>query len=123
MRANLDAERHVLLEAVGASYGSGNSISAASGVPTLLGWPGHQVQWRATPPAVERQGTVDEIYRDGATPRIQGLALRHGVTHIYLGNEERRQYGSDVAARFEGWSVVFEAYGARIVAVPPEGAP
>lgn len=123
VRANLDAERHVLLEAVGASYGPGNVISAASGVPTLLGWPGHQVQWRAAPPAVERQGTVDDIYREGATPRIHAVAVRDGVTHIYLGNEERRQYGADVAARFEGWPVVFEAYGARIVAVPPEGAP
>ena len=123
VQANLDAERHVLLEAVGASYGSGNVISAASGVPTLLGWPGHQVQWRAAPPAVARQGTVDYIYREGATPRIHAVALRDGVTHIYLGNEERRQYGADVGARFEGWPVVFEAYGARIVAVPPEGAP
>ncbi|MXZ46740.1 MAG: hypothetical protein F4Z08_07100 [Chloroflexi bacterium] len=123
VRANLDAERHVLLEAVGASYGSGNVISAASGVPTLLGWPGHQVQWRATPPVAGRQATVDDIYREGATPRIHRVALRDGVTHVYLGNEERRQYGADVATRFEGWPVVFELFGTRIVAVPPGGAP
>ena len=123
VRTHLDAERHTLLEAVGASYSRGNTISAASGVPTLLGWPGHQLQWRADPPIAERQAAVDEIYGEGATPRMLGLLTRWGVTHIYLGREERQRYGEDVAARFEGWSAAFDAFGTRIVVVPPGGAP
>ena len=123
MRTNLDAERHTLLEAVGSSYSTGNAASAASGVPTLLGWPGHQVQWRARAPVAARQSTVDEVYREGATPRVHRFLVHLGVTHIYLGSEERRQYGVDVAVRFEGWPVAFDASGARIVTVPSGGSP
>ncbi len=123
VRANLDVEEHRLVEAVGASYGAGNAVSAASGVPTLLGWPGHQVQWRARAPVSARRSTVDEAYREGATPRIHGFLTHLGVTHVYIGGEERRQYGADVADRFEGWPVAFEAPGVRIVAVPTGASP
>ena len=118
IRAELDAEEHTLLEAVGSDYGPGNALSAASGVPTLLGWPGHELQWRGGALLPGRQLAVDEIYRGGATAAVRALAGRHGVTHVYLGREERRQYGADVAARFAAWPTVFEAFGSRIVAVP-----
>ena len=123
VRTNLDAGEHTLLEAVGRSYGAGNTVSAASGVPTLLGWPGHQVQWRARAPVAARQSTVDQAYREGATPRIQGFLAHLGVTHVYVGGEERRQYGADVDDRFEDWPVAFEASGVRIVTVPTGGSP
>jgi len=123
VRMNLDPEEHTLLEAAGASYGAGNTLSAASGVPTLLGWPGHQVQWRARAPVAARQSTVDEAYREGATPRIQSFLAHLGVTHVYVGGEERRQYGAGVADRFEGWPVAFEASGVRILTVPTGGSP
>ena len=61
---------------------------------------------------------VNTIYRDGAGPETLQLAREYRVTHIYLGREERSQFGADVAARFEDWPTVFEAPGARIVAVP-----
>ena len=60
---------------------------------------------------------VDTIYRKGAGSESLLLARKHGVTHVYLGREERRQFGADVAARFEAWPTVFEVPGARIVVV------
>ena len=122
VRSELDGDRHTLLEAVSRSYGPGNVLSAASGVPTLLGWPGHELQWHSDAPLAARQQTVDSIYEGGATAAVLALASEHGVTHVYLGAEERRQYGNGVAARFGGWPTVFEAFGARIVAVPGDGA-
>jgi YYY domain-containing protein len=112
------AGRGTLLEAVGRDYGPGNAVSAATGVPTLLGWPGHQVQWRGESSVTGRQETVDRIYFEGATPGVQELAVSLGVTHVYLGGEERAQYGDDVAERFAAWPVVFEVPGVRIVQVP-----
>ena len=121
VRSELDGDRHTLLEAVSRSYGPGNVLSAASGVPTLLGWPGHELQWHSDAPLAARQQLVDEIYGGGAGPEALALARERGVTHVYLGREERRQYGPEVAERFAGWVTVFEAAGARIVAVPVEG--
>ena len=119
VRSELDPDRHVLLEAASRSYGPGNMISAASATPTLVGWPGHQLQWHSNVSLTERLHVVNTIYREGAGPDMLGLARRHRVTHIYLGREERSQFGADVAARFADWPTVFEAPGARIVAVPP----
>ena len=118
VRSELDPRRHALLEAASRSYGPGNMISAASATPTLIGWPGHQLQWHSNAPLTERLDVVNTIYRIGAGPQSLRLARTHGLTHVYLGREERRQYGADVAARFAEWPTVFEAPGARIVAVP-----
>ncbi|MYB43185.1 MAG: hypothetical protein F4X76_13610 [Chloroflexi bacterium] len=117
VRSELEPGRHVLLEAASRSYGPGNMISAASATPTLVGWPGHQLQWHSNVPLTERLNVVDTIYRNGAGSESLLLARKHGVTHVYLGREERRQFGADVAARFEAWPTVFEVPGARIVAV------
>lgn len=120
--ANLGRD-DILLEAVSADYGTGNMLSAASGVPTLLGWPGvtHETQWRGTIPEIPaRQAAVNQIYSEGATDAVRQLAQSYGVTHVYLGQEEQVQFGSDVVQRFGGWDTVFEAEGARIVAVPEQ---
>lgn len=119
-REQLDPREALLLEAVGASYSSGNRLSAASGVPTLLGWPGHVLQWRRDPPVGELLALVERAYAAGATEETRRLLIERGVTHVYLGAEERRQHGETVAERFVGWPVVFEAPGVRVVRVPPE---
>ncbi|MGE0135981.1 MAG: DUF2298 domain-containing protein [Dehalococcoidia bacterium] len=123
VHANLDND-DLLLEAVGGDYQGGNMVSAATGVPTLLGWPGHEIQWRGKIPAItERQDAVARVYQEGASEDVRALARRYGVTHVFIGNEERAQFGADVAERFAAWPVAFEAPGVRIVAVPAEAAP
>jgi len=120
VRDELDPQEALLLEAVGASYSAGNRISAASGVPTLLGWPGHVLQWRRDLPVGELIALVERAYAAGATEETRRLLLERGVTHVYLGAEERRQHGDAVADRFAGWPVVFESPGVRVVRVPSE---
>ena len=108
-----------LLEAVGRPYTAANALSAASGVPTLLGWPAHERQWRGAEEAIaERRAVVERIYSEGATEEVRALAGDYGVTHVYLGREERRQFGPGVADRFAAWPVRFEAAGVRIVELP-----
>ena len=119
--ADLDPARHVLLQAVGEAYGPGGYLAAASGVPTVLGWPNHEWNWRGFEAIEGRAEAVARLYTLGATPEAARLAAAHGVTHVYLGREERARHGAGVTARFGGWPVAFEAHGARIVAVPPAG--
>lgn len=85
----------ILLEAPGGSYSSYNWISAHTGIPTLLGWGGHELQWRgsyAIPAA--REEAIETIYRG----RDEGETLRalqeHGVDYVILGPLERA-YGAD----------------------------
>jgi uncharacterized membrane protein len=114
----------VLLEAVGQPYRGGNPISMASGVPTVLGWNGHEVTWRGDGAAVgAREGDVATLYAEGASAKGLELARRYGVTHVYLGAREREKYGATVADRFDGWPVAFETPTSRVVAVPASGTP
>lgn len=118
-RAALDPRRHTLLQAPSASYSTGGALAAASAVPTLLAWPNHERQWRGSRAAIaERTAVVDRIYAEGASPATAELARGWGVTHVYLGREERARYGVDVDARFAAWETVFAGGGARVVAVP-----
>ncbi|MEX2446559.1 MAG: DUF2298 domain-containing protein [Dehalococcoidia bacterium] len=117
-RVHLDPGDHVVVQAVGESYTAGNMLSAATGVPTLLGWPNHQRQWRSAIPEADRRAEVEMLYLDGATAENATLARRLGVTHVYVGREERIRYGDDVGSRFDGWPVLVEANGALLVQVP-----
>lgn len=118
-----------VLEAVGQAYRGGNPFSAATGVPTVLGWPGagHELLWRGDQAAIdERERAVDAIYEAGANEASAMRAREYGMGYVYLGRIEREQYGPAVAARFLAWRTVFEAgegdepSAVRIVAVPPE---
>lgn len=119
---------NTVLEAVGPPYTRANFLSAASGIPTLLGWPAHQCQFRGDPnecralgetqEIAERRSAVELIYREGANEQIRSFALSWGITHVYLGLEERRQFGSNIAERFTSWPTKFEKAGSIIVEIP-----
>ena len=118
-RQKLDPQRHVLLQAVGEAYSSGGYLSAASGIPTVINWPGHQQQWRGVHVAVEeRRQAVYRFYTLGAMDETEVIALKYGVTHVYVGSDERIQFGRDVADRFADWPIVWEGDGSLIFAVP-----
>ena len=74
----------VLLEAVGSDYSDYGRMSASTGIPTALGWPGHQIQWRDNVTMIqERQGDVARIY--SGDPRAKELVGRYMVRYIIVG--------------------------------------
>ncbi len=53
-----------ILEASGGSYSYAGRISAQTGLPTLLGWDGHELQWRGnTIEQDKRRPDIERIYR------------------------------------------------------------
>jgi YYY domain-containing protein len=53
----------VIVEAVGGSYSGFARISTLTGLPTVLGWPGHEVQWRGgTEEIGSRESDIDRLY-------------------------------------------------------------
>lgn len=96
----------VILEAPGGSYSSFNLISMATGLPTLLGWDGHELQWRGKrygELAAGRPEAIDQIYRTARGPALIGLMEAWDITYIYVGPRERDRYKLTDAslARFE----------------------
>ncbi|MDA0270908.1 MAG: DUF2298 domain-containing protein [Chloroflexi bacterium] len=122
-RVELDPREAVLVQAVGDSYSRGNMLAAATGVPTLLGWPGHQRQWRHAPDEAARRQAVEMLYLEGATDAGLATAQEWGITHVYVGFEEISSYGTGVIGRFAAWPLVLHEGMSRIFEVPQEMVP
>jgi YYY domain-containing protein len=123
----------VVLEAAGCSYQPIGDlpfgrVSAYTGRPTVIGWAGHERQWRAGQPALlaeieVRQDEVAEIYADPDGP----VADRHGVAWLVVGRYEGGEdwrWLCDVAGPYPGvdrrefpgpgWTLAFDGQTTRI---------
>jgi uncharacterized membrane protein len=93
----------ILVEAVGGAYTQYARISANTGFPTLLGWQGHENQWRgySHPEPGRRNPLVKEIYETNNWERTKSLLNEFEVDYIYVGNLERSTYPTGNFAKFE----------------------
>ncbi|MHB1355163.1 MAG: DUF2298 domain-containing protein [Anaerolineae bacterium] len=84
----------VLVEASGDQYSEYNRLSAYSGIPTLLGWGGHELQWRGSYdiPSV-REKDIITIYSSTDLAVTRDLLQQYEVTYVVLGPLERKKYG------------------------------
>lgn len=85
----------VITEAVGGQYSGYGRISANTGLPTILGWAGHEYQWRGdTPEPAAREPAVNSIYSQRNLENVADLLNRYDVQYIYVGDLERDAYGT-----------------------------
>ncbi|MSQ22393.1 MAG: hypothetical protein EXR53_03675 [Dehalococcoidia bacterium] len=84
----------VIVEAVGDDYSSYGRVSASTGIPTILGWVGHEHQWRgSTKPFEGRLQAVEMIYKTDDPQEAKEILHTYGVTYILVGPRERAKYG------------------------------
>jgi len=111
-----NAERAaVVLEAVGDDYSAfGHArISTFTGLPTVLGWPGHEVQWDHDPGT--RRSDVQRIYRTPDAAAARPLLRRYGVRYVVVGPLERADYGDAGLAKWDTLGRrVFEREGTAV---------
>jgi uncharacterized membrane protein len=129
-KGELDAVRWVrvnvpeiatVLEGSGTSYHSEtNRVSAATGRCTLLGWPGHEMQWRGDKypeMAGTRERTLVAIYSSATGAELLALLRSSRIDFLYVGPVERMQYKitPDRERQFDAvMQVVFQSRGVRI---------
>ena len=83
-----------VLEAVGEWFDAG-LISRSTGVPTVLNWPGHQIQWRGSSGKLDgRAEDVAQIYQTQDIQLARNLLDKYDVDYVYVGPRERQKYGS-----------------------------
>jgi uncharacterized membrane protein len=101
----------VIAEAVGNDYTLASRISAATGIPTIVGWVGHENQWRgSTAPYAGRFEDVEKLYRTTDMNEARQILEKYGVTYVYVGTLEQQQYGaSGGLAKFEALPVMFQS--------------
>lgn len=89
----------IMVEATGGSYSEYNAVSAHTGIPTLLGWGGHELQWRGSYDLPgQREPDVAAFYQTNDPDMLRALAARQGVDYVWLGRLERAKYGVTPAA-------------------------
>ena len=83
-----------VLEAAGGSYSYAGRISTQTGLATLLGWDGHELQWRGnTVEQDKRRPVIERIYGSATGSELQTLLNQWRIDYVLVGPLERQTYG------------------------------
>ena len=83
------------------SWTNAGRISSSTGRPTLLGWEGHENQWRTAYEMIaQRKVHVREIYETEDLARARELLVTYDVQYVVVGPRERAAYGQSGMAKF-----------------------
>src|SRR6266487_909499 len=119
----------VIVEAVGDDYTNAARISAFTGLPTPMGWVGHEIQWRINwlnkgTNAAEfqrRGGDIDTIYKSPDSATVLSLMAHYNAQYLYVGPVEYAKYATDPKINLRRFSafmqVVYNANGVTIYKV------
>ncbi|MBI4301305.1 MAG: hypothetical protein HY664_01710 [Chloroflexi bacterium] len=92
----------VIVEATGPEYSQYGRISARTGLPTILGWAGHELQWRGSShPFQGREEDVARIYQSPNQEEVRAILQKYQVSYVYVGSLERAKYGEQALANFQ----------------------
>ena len=119
----------VLAEGVFGSYwinGRYSRISMATGLPTIIGWRGHEEQWHGPSYLSElaaREQYVCGIYRLGDWRSTQAILDAYNVEYVYVSSLERDRYRPVNLTKFDqNMRVVYRSGDVTIYerAAPPQ---
>ena len=119
----------VVLEAVGADYSDFGRVSGRTGLPTVMGWLRHELQWRGygsvtsasgeVTPITDVQNDVATIYTTADLELAMALMAKYDVEFVYAGRMEREQYGESGLTKFRLFMVpVFQNESVTIYQKP-----
>ena len=87
---------------MGSDYSDYGRISASTGLPTILGWKGHELQWRGSAKPIEgRETDVTRIYQSHDEEEVRLILEKYQVRYVYLGHRELSSYGIGKLASFD----------------------
>ncbi|MGC9347031.1 MAG: DUF2298 domain-containing protein [Anaerolineae bacterium] len=95
----------VIVEAPGdqhRAYVYEGRIAALTGLPTVLGWGGHQRQWRGNydVPA-RREVDLERLFTTSDQAEARAILRRYDVSYVYVGPVERQRYPVAGLAKFD----------------------
>ncbi|MFH1487262.1 MAG: DUF2298 domain-containing protein [Chloroflexota bacterium] len=92
----------VIVEATGGEYSQYGRVSTYTGLPTLLGWAGHEIQWRGSAaPFAGRAEDIATIYQSEDMNLVASLLKKYNVSYVYVGRLETGNYGTVALDRFK----------------------
>jgi YYY domain-containing protein len=106
----------VILEKPGGGYVYEGRVSAHTGLPTVLGWVGHEHQWRGSyDELARRQEDIETLYTSVNVGEVLTLLDKYDIRYVYVGPLERDEYPVEGLAKFAGMmETVYESNGVVI---------
>jgi YYY domain-containing protein len=94
-------------------------ISSWTGLPTVLGQPQHEIQWRGNDDVLrQRLSDVETIYSTLDPDMALALLQRYQVSFVLVGERERRQFSVEGLSKFDRmFPIVFEQGDVKIYRV------
>jgi uncharacterized membrane protein len=107
-----------------ASYTNFARVSTHSGLPAVLGWPGHQSQWRG---GAEEMGTREpdlaQLYRARTWDQAVSILEKYNIRYVFFGSLERAQYQANTTLFDNYLKPVFRSGNTVIYEVPASTGP
>jgi YYY domain-containing protein len=115
---NVNLPAGVITEAVGGSYSYFARVSTHTGLSTVLGWPGHESQWRGGYTEMgSRMDDIAVLYKEPNWSRTQEILDRYNIDYVYVGLLELTTYNPVFEIKFEDFmDVIYEVGDVRIYA-------
>jgi uncharacterized membrane protein len=74
-------------------YSDYSLISEYSGLPTVLGWVGHELQWRGGGTEIgSRQTDIEQLYTTNNWNTALEILKKYDIHYVYIGSRERSTY-------------------------------
>jgi uncharacterized membrane protein len=105
LQANV-AGAPVIAEGIGGQYwieGRFSRFSMATGLPTVMGWPGHEGQWRGRyfDQVAEREGAIQQLYQVRDWSAALEVLDRYNIAYVIVTDLERQKYGAVYQPKFD----------------------
>ncbi len=122
INANIQGDP-VIVEATGNDYSLYGRVSTFTGLPTIMGWVGHEYQWRVNwlndalnaADFYRRTADIDVIYTSPDANLVLTTMARYQAQYLYVGPLERIKYPHVNLQRFSAFmQVVYNAAGVTI---------
>ncbi len=109
----------VIAEAVGNSYTEYARISTRTGFPTVLGWPGHESQWRGGGAEMgSRFADIQRLFESDDWSEVREVIRMYNIRYVYVGYLELSTYRVQTGKFNSKLEVVYQNQGTTIYEVP-----
>ena len=106
----------VVAEATGDEYSQFGRVSTYTGLASILGWAGHELQWRGVwKEQPKRIADLTALYTATDESTIKNLLAQYNVSYVVVGGLERQKYGNRDYSVFQKLGkVVFDQDGTTL---------
>jgi uncharacterized membrane protein len=112
---------NIVSEAVGGSYTEYARVSEQTGFPTVIGWPGHESQWRGGATEMgSRQQDIKTLYETDDWLKAETIIAEYNIHYIFVGYLENTTYKVSLSKFNTNLKVVYQNQTVTIYQVPDE---